>query len=124
MDAMDVVEIRNGLRAGHIFVIVAKLGIGLIFCGFAAVATMPLAEFTTINFAAPLFITMLSVPVLGEKVGAHRWAAVGVGFIGVLIALHPDPVHLVSVGALLALGSAVGTAGAMLAILALRMVRG
>lgn len=91
-------------------------GLASMICGFAAVGLMPLAEFTTLTFAAPLFITALSVPVLGERVGKHRWAAVAVGFIGVLIALRPDPVHLVGLGPLLALAAAAGTAGAMLAI--------
>jgi drug/metabolite transporter (DMT)-like permease len=91
-------------------------GLSSMICGFAAVGLMPLAEFTTLTFAAPLFITALSVPVLGERVGKHRWAAVAVGFAGVLIALKPDPVHLVGLGPLLALAAAVGTAGAMLAI--------
>ena len=84
--------------------------------GFAALGMMPLGEFTAITFAAPLLITALSAPVLRERVGPHRWAAVVIGFIGVLVTIHPDPVHLVTLGALLALGQALGTAGAMLAI--------
>ena len=37
----------------------------------------------------PLFVTALSIPVLGERVGVRRWAAVGVGFLGVLVILRP-----------------------------------
>jgi drug/metabolite transporter (DMT)-like permease len=99
---------------GHL--VRSSIGLAGMFAGFASLARTPLAEFTTINFAAPLFITMLSVPVLGEKVGPHRWAAVAVGFVGVLIALRPDPVHLIGVGPGLAVLAAVGTAGAMVAI--------
>ncbi|MEJ1162027.1 DMT family transporter [Prosthecomicrobium sp. N25] len=50
---------------------------------------LPLADVMTYYMAAPLIITALSVPFLGEAVGPFRWAAVSVGFIGVLIALQP-----------------------------------
>ena len=42
-----------------------------------------------IFFAAPLVVCALSVPLLGEKVGPRRWAAIGVGFIGVLVVTRP-----------------------------------
>ena len=106
--------LRTSRPVGHI--IRAAIGIGGMMSGFAALGMMPLSEFTAIVFAAPLLITALSAPVLREKVGPHRWAAVVVGFAGVLVTIHPDPVHLVTLGALLALGQALGTAGAMLAI--------
>ena len=47
---------------------------------FAAFAVMPLANAVAITFSAPLFLTLLSIPMLGERVGRHRWAAVLVGF--------------------------------------------
>ncbi|WP_178133727.1 DMT family transporter [Vineibacter terrae] len=50
---------------------------------------MPLAELYAISFAAPLFMTALGVPLLGERVGWRRWSAVGVGFAGVLIIVQP-----------------------------------
>lgn len=56
---------------------------------FAAVAVLPLAEATALFFAAPLFITLLSVPVLGERIGFMRISAVLVGFLGVLIMQRP-----------------------------------
>ena len=56
---------------------------------FWAFAVMPLADAYAIGFAAPMFITALSVPILGEKVGARRWLAVLVGFAGVLIMIRP-----------------------------------
>jgi drug/metabolite transporter (DMT)-like permease len=52
---------------------------------FAAFGMMPLADAIAISFSSPLFLTILSIPLLGEKVGRHRWAAVLVGFVGVLI---------------------------------------
>ncbi|MGI9524926.1 MAG: DMT family transporter [Hyphomicrobiaceae bacterium] len=56
---------------------------------FAALAAMPLAEATAMFFVAPLFITLLSIPFLGESVGVRRLSAVVVGFIGVLVMLRP-----------------------------------
>lgn len=50
---------------------------------------VPLAEAMAVAFTAPLFITALSVVVLREAVGARRWAAVAVGFLGMLIILRP-----------------------------------
>jgi S-adenosylmethionine uptake transporter len=56
---------------------------------FSAIAVLPLAEATALFFAAPLFITLLSIPFLGEKVGPMRMSAVLIGFIGVLIMQRP-----------------------------------
>ena len=50
---------------------------------------MPIADAAAINFVAPLFITVLSVPLLGELVGPRRWAAVAVGLLGAVIAAQP-----------------------------------
>ena len=56
---------------------------------FTALAVLPLAEATALFFVAPLFITVLSVPLLGERVGPFRMAAVVIGFGGVLLMLRP-----------------------------------
>ncbi len=56
---------------------------------FAALAVLPLAEATALFFAAPLMITLLSIPLLGEKVGPLRLGAVVVGFVGVVIMTRP-----------------------------------
>jgi drug/metabolite transporter (DMT)-like permease len=58
-------------------------------CIFTAFGLMPLADATAITFASPLFLTMLSIPLLGEQVGIYRWSAVIVGFVGVLVMLGP-----------------------------------
>ncbi|MEI8147414.1 MAG: DMT family transporter, partial [Alphaproteobacteria bacterium] len=60
------------------------------WCFYAATRTMPLADVMTFYMAAPLIITALSAPLLGERVGAVRWGAVLVGFVGVLVALQPS----------------------------------
>lgn len=56
---------------------------------FAALASLPLADTTAIAFVAPLLITLLSMPMLGEKVGPLRIGAVIVGFVGVIIVIQP-----------------------------------
>ncbi len=56
---------------------------------FAAIAVIPLADATALFFIAPLFITILAVPFLGERVGPRRLGAVVFGFLGVLIMLRP-----------------------------------
>ncbi len=56
---------------------------------FAAFSLMKLADVVAIVFAAPMFATALSVPILGEKVGPRRWFAVALGFLGVLIIIRP-----------------------------------
>lgn len=56
---------------------------------YLALAALPLATTVALYFAAPLFITLLSVLVLNEKVGGLRWMAVATGFAGVLIMVRP-----------------------------------
>ncbi len=56
---------------------------------FLGLAAMPLADAVAIFFVSPLVITVFSVVFLGETVGPRRWAAVGVGFIGVLVMMRP-----------------------------------
>src|SRR5579875_2688415 len=55
----------------------------------AAIGRVPLATGSAINFTAPLLVTALSVPLLGESVGWRRWSAVLVGFVGALIVIRP-----------------------------------
>ena len=64
---------------------------GSMLCWFLAVSVLSLGSATAIGFAAPLFTTLLSIVILKEKVGIHRWSALIVGFVGVLIITHPAP---------------------------------
>ena len=61
---------------------------------FYAFTVLPLTQVYAILFAAPLLITVLSIPVLGERVHLRRWLAVIVGLAGVLIVLRPGGVEL------------------------------
>ena len=65
------------------------LATGAMFGFFYGLARMPLVDALTLGFTAPLMVTALSVPMLGEHVGWRRWVAVIVGFAGVLIILRP-----------------------------------
>lgn len=82
---------------------------------FVALHTLQLAETSTINFLAPLFVALLAWPLLGEKAGPARLAAIGVGFLGVLIATRPgsaafQPVVIISIfGAVCGAGYAIAT---------------
>jgi drug/metabolite transporter (DMT)-like permease len=57
---------------------------------FLATVYLPLADVVTYYLACPIFVTALSAIVLREQVGWRRWSAILIGFLGVLIALHPS----------------------------------
>lgn len=79
------------------------------FSAYYAFSVLPLAQVYAILFAAPLIITILSIPVLGEVVRMRRWIAVIVGLVGVLVVLRPGSTQL-ELGHLAALAAAVGGA--------------
>lgn len=54
-------------------------------CSFFALTVLSLADQTALSYTTPLFVTILSIPFLGEKVGIHRWSAVLIGFAGILV---------------------------------------
>ena len=77
---------------------------------FITISLLPLAETQALWFTTPLFATILSAIILRETVGVHRWSAVALGFIGVLIVVQPQTGHLPVVGATTGLTSALLTA--------------
>ena len=95
--------LRTRRFSGHMLRAVAAFGAMVTF--FAAVSLMPLADATAVGFAAPLLITALSVPILKERVGTRRWAAIIVGLLGVLLIARPGA-SVFQPGALLALAGA------------------
>jgi len=90
-----------------------RSGLGLLSMGltFQALILLPLAEATAINFTAPIFATILSFLILREHVRVHRWTAVVVGFIGVLIVARPGGSSLPAMGVGIALVGALCQAG-------------
>jgi len=87
------------LRAGGLGAFVTRhpkiqfvRGFVMTFAGIffvSGLAYLPLATMTAINFVSPFMITMLSIIVLKEVVGVHRWVAIGVGFLGALVIIRP-----------------------------------
>ena len=99
------------LRPVHPGWVAARTISGVIsaICAFYAFSVLPLAQVYAFIFAAPLLITVLSIPILQEKVGIHRWAAVVLGLTGVLIVLRPGTEPL-TLGHIAGLTAAAGSA--------------
>lgn len=105
----------RSLRAERIGLLILRtvFSLAAAFLFFTGLRYMPLADAFAIAFTAPLFITALSVPILGEQVGIRRWMAVIVGFIGVLVVIQPGTSSF-RIEALLPLSAALGYALTML----------
>lgn len=112
------------VRAGGLAVLRMRRPLGHLLRGVLSVCSMlaffealrhlPLATTIAICFAAPLLMTTLSVPLLKERVGAARWAAVLLGLCGVLVIVGPEvAAGSFGVGAVLALAAAFFYAAAM-----------
>lgn len=97
---------RTGRPLAHL--LRTALGLATMAVSFAALFYLPLAEATTISFAAPLFAVMLSALILKEPVGRHRWSAVAAGLLGVAIVMRPAGENLPSIGLALAMAGAFG----------------
>lgn len=81
------VALRTRRPLGHLMR--TATGLAGMFGAFYGYATLPLATVTALGFAMPLFLTALSIPLLGERVGPRRGAAVLVGLAGVLVMIQP-----------------------------------
>ena len=82
---------RRVLRTDHPGLHLTRGAINVVSacCFYLGLRALPLAEATAIAFAAPLFVTALSVLILKERVDGRRWLAVLAGFAGVLIIVRP-----------------------------------
>ncbi|MGB8314672.1 MAG: DMT family transporter [Aestuariivirga sp.] len=103
------------LKSPLFWVLVMRGGIMLVAYTtyYMGLPALPLAEAIALFFAAPIIVTILSVPMLGEKVSGQSWAAIALGFIGVLIILQPGTA-LFNPAALFSLASAATYALAMI----------
>jgi len=81
------------------------------FAFYYSTLYLPLADVMTFYMAAPLLITAIAVPFLGEKVGIWRWSAILVGFVGVVIALKPTGAAVSMVSLIALFGSTMYAAG-------------
>jgi drug/metabolite transporter (DMT)-like permease len=82
------VSLRTRRFPGH--VARACTGLAATTCMFFSATVLPLGEQQALTYGTPIFVTLLAIPFLGERPGPHRWGAVLVGFVGILvIALGP-----------------------------------
>lgn len=86
------------------------LGIVMMASFVYALKRLPLSTAYSIFFVAPLLITALSVPILGEHVGPRRWTAIAVGLLGVLVVLRPTGEGVLTLAGLAVLVAAFGYA--------------
>ena len=82
------------------------VGVVSMFCGFWAIGHLPLAQAVSLSYSSPLFVTIFAVFWLGEQVRARRWAAVALGFVGVLVIVRPGTEGFTA-GTLVAVAAAV-----------------
>jgi len=88
------------------YVVRTAIGIASMFCGFWAIAHLPLAQAVSLAYSSPIFVTIAAILMLGERVRARRWTAVALGFLGVLVIVRPWS-HAFSLGSLVAVAAAV-----------------
>jgi drug/metabolite transporter (DMT)-like permease len=105
--------LRTTRIRGHL--IRGLVGVASMSLFFLALGLLPLADTMALGMSGPIFLTALSVPLLGERVGLRRWSAVIVGFIGVLVMVRPGS-GVFQPAALIALGGAFFYALAMVSI--------
>jgi drug/metabolite transporter (DMT)-like permease len=82
------------------------VGVLSMFCGFWAIGHLPLAQAVSLSYSTPIFVTIAAVIFLHEQVRARRWAAVGLGFLGVVVIVRPGAAGF-DAGSLVALAAAV-----------------
>ncbi len=107
---------RLGTRRPGLHLLRSALGLTTGYAGYFAFARMPMADVYAILFTAPLVITLLSALLFGERVDGRRWAAVLIGFAGVLVMNRPSADGLLNVGALGAMLCALSYAASALII--------
>ncbi len=93
----------------------AVVGIGALFTWFTALSMLPVADATALSFTSVLFITLGAAIFLKEGLGIRRAIAIGIGFCGTLIIVRPGA-GVFDTGALVALGSTVLWAAALLCV--------
>lgn len=85
--AANVEALRRAHKPAHVWH--AVFGLSSMACFYAALAHLPLVTVTAINFTTPMFVTLLAIPILGERPDRRSWIAIAVGFAGTLIILRP-----------------------------------
>ena len=111
-------SLRAAFRSKHPYLQIARSLIITIEVGVFILAFryLPLADTHAIAGIAPLLVTALAVPFLGEKVGMRRWTAIGIGFLGLLIIVRPgigvfNPAALIALAGAAAFGATMAIQG-------------
>ena len=106
------------VRTKRIGVHASRMAIGLtgMCLNFLSYILLPPAEAATIGFTMPIFGTILSALILREATGWHRWGAVALGFVGVLVMIRPDAGHFPIQGVAVAIAAALVTASVSLVL--------
>lgn len=88
--ALATVGVRGLLRVHWpLHLLRGVLGVAMMAGFVYGLRTLPLTTAYAISFVAPLLVTALAVPILGEHVGPRRWTAIAIGLVGVLVVLRP-----------------------------------
>lgn len=114
LPASGIRSLHSRRIGGHVL----RMGVGLVAMGlnFLSFTLLPMAEATAIGFSVPVFSTLLAALFLGERTEPWRWAAVLIGFVGVLVIVQPGSNHIALFGGLVAVSAALSTALATIAI--------
>ena len=107
MLSQGALQFRTRHALGHLAR--GLFGVSAMYCYFLSYKLLPLSDAIALGLSGPIFLTILSIPFLGERVGLRRWSACIVGFIGVLIMTRPN---------LLFMGAGVWQAEALVPLLA------
>lgn len=92
--ALDKRERSLRPRNANLVALRCLFATGSLLCGFYAFTHLQLSEAYALIFSAPILITLLAIPILGEKVRLIRWIAIIIGMIGVIIVLRPGDAEL------------------------------
>lgn len=92
-------------------------------CSFFSLTVLPFAEQTALTYTTPIFTTLLAIPFLGERVGIHRFSAVGVGFLGVLVIALGQGAFGGAIDPWVALGIAIATFSGLVSATTTLLVR-
>lgn len=106
-------QIATRLPATHLLRVAIIMVSNVTF--FVGLAKMPLADAVAVAYVSPIIITLLSIVVLGEKVGPRRWAAVIVGMVGVIVMLRPGAGVIQPAAILVLISAALYASGNLLA---------
>ncbi|WP_206929842.1 DMT family transporter [Roseococcus thiosulfatophilus] len=140
---LEIMFFRSVLALPVVLLIVARLGQGVrlrtqrlpqhvgravtgtmaMSCAFFSLTVLPLAEQTALTFTTPLFVTLLAIPFLGERVGIHRFSAVLLGFGGILVIALGQGAFQGSINPWIALGMSIAVLHGVFSAMTTLLVR-